>query len=105
MDLSKLFYQVDTVDKCHRDVPTPQAVIINQDFSDIKIYVDFTVVLKNLTIVEAIPALVALHYTTNVHYDKNVHLLLELLQKQFCVLAPQKRHSQARQRKFLAAVL
>jgi hypothetical protein len=90
MDLSKLFYEIDAVDKCHRDVATPHAVIIGQDFSDIKIYVDFTLILTNLTIVEAIAALVALHYTTNVHYDRNVYLLLELLQKQFCVLAPKQ---------------
>jgi hypothetical protein len=90
MDCSKLFFEVDIADKCHRDVATPHAVVIGQDFSAINIYVDFTLVLKNLTFVQAIPALVALHYCTNVHYEPHVHLLLELLQKQVCVLAPQK---------------
>jgi hypothetical protein len=88
MDFTKLFFEVDTVDKCHRDVASPHAVIVGQDFSSISIYVDFTLILKNLTMIEAVPALISLHYCTDVHYDKDAHLLLEFLQKQICVLSP-----------------
>jgi hypothetical protein len=90
MDFSKIFFEVDTVDKCHGEVPTPHAVVVGQDFTAINIYVDFTLILRNLSLVEAIPALVALHYSTNVHYEKDGHLILELLQKQVCILSPEK---------------
>jgi hypothetical protein len=71
-------------------VPTPHAVIVGQDYSSVNIFVDFTLIFRNLTMTQAIPALVALHYVTNVHYNAEVHLLLELLQKQVCVLSPEK---------------
>jgi hypothetical protein len=89
MDLSKILFEVDQENKCHKDVPTPHAVIVCNDYSAISIYVDFTLILKNLTLLEAIPALVALHYSTDVHYTQDSHLLLELLQKQVCHLSPQ----------------
>jgi hypothetical protein len=88
MDFSKVFFEVDKNDQCHRDVPTPHAVIVGQDFSSVNIYVDFTLILKNLTLIESVPALIALHYSTDVHYCPDSHLLLELLQKQICVLSP-----------------
>lgn len=90
MDSNKLFYHVDKTDQCHVNVPTPHAVIVGQDFSSVNIYVDFTLIYKNLTMTQAIPAIVALHYVTNVHYNAEVHLLLEMLQKQVCVLSPRK---------------
>jgi hypothetical protein len=68
MDFTKLFFEIDASEKCHRDVATPHAVIVGQDFSTISIHIDFTLILKNLTMIVAIPALVALHYCTDVHY-------------------------------------
>jgi hypothetical protein len=88
MDCSKVFFEIDVNDKCHINVPTPHAVIVGQDFSSVNIYADFTLILKNLTLIESVPALIALHYSTNVHYCPDSHLLLELLQKHFCVLSP-----------------
>jgi hypothetical protein len=89
MDFSKLFFEVEEQNKCHKDVPTPHAVVVNQEFSSINLYVDYTLIYRNLTLIQAIPAIVALHYATDVHYNANVHLLLEFLQKQICVLAPE----------------
>jgi hypothetical protein len=90
MDCAKLFYHCDENDKCHRDVPSPHAVIVGQDFSSVNIFVDFTLIYRNLTMTQAIPAIVALHYVTNVQYNPQAHLLLELLQKQVCLLSPEK---------------
>jgi hypothetical protein len=90
MDCSKVFFEIPDSNKCHKDVATPHAVIVGHDFSDINIFVDFTLVLRNLTFVQAIPAIIALHYCTNVHYDKSAHLLLELMQKQVCTLSPKE---------------
>jgi hypothetical protein len=88
MDCSMLFFQIDEAEKCHRDVPTPHAVIVGHDFLSVNVYVDFTLVYRNLCMTDAISAIVALHYATNVHYLPRAHLLLELLQKQVCVLSP-----------------
>jgi hypothetical protein len=90
MDADKVFFTVDSEGKCHKDLATPHGVVVGNDFSSISIFADSTRIYAGVTLVDAIPILVALHFVTNVHYDKDVHLLLELFQKQFCVLSPQE---------------
>jgi hypothetical protein len=90
MDPDKLFFPSDAEGKCHKDLATPHGVFVGNNLSAISIFVDSTRIYAGVTLVDAIPILVALHFAINVHYDKDVHLMLELLQKQFCILSPKE---------------
>ena len=65
-------------------LPHPHLVIFDDQYEDIHLYADQTVIFKNCDMIEGISAMIAMFFSGGVQYPHEARDALELFQRYFC---------------------
>jgi hypothetical protein len=85
-DLDRVVFVTEKEDDCRKDCPEPHLVVPMGDVNKLALYVDHTLIFRDMDWPTAIASLVAVHHLASLQYSDQCVLLKTYLQQEVCDL-------------------